>query len=85
MFTIMELQPYANVTESLHINDLLTSACQIAVLLENEPENFEKITPLWDKFLRETEAKLNSINGITEWDPSDEVDKEIYDMQVSAN
>ena len=85
MFTIMELQPYASITENLHISDLLTSACQLAVLLQNEPENVEKLTPLWDKFLLETESKLRSINGITEWDPADEVDKEIYEMQVSVN
>ena len=81
----MELQPYASITENLHISDLLTSACQLAVLLQNEPENVEKLTPLWDKFLLETESKLKSINGITEWDPADEVDKEIYEMQVSLN
>ena len=78
----MELQPYANITENLHITDLLASACQLSVLLQNETENVEKLQTLWDKFLQETETKINSINGITEWDPSDEVDKEIYDMQV---
>ena len=82
MFTIMELQPYANITKNLQITDLLASACQLLVLLQNEPENVEKLQTLWDKFLGETETKIKSINGITEWDPSDEVDKEIYDMQV---
>jgi hypothetical protein len=79
----MELQPYANITKNLQITDLLASACQLLVLLQNEPENVEKLQTLWDKFLGETETKIKSINGITEWDPSDEVDKEIYDMQVS--
>ena len=83
MFTIMELLPYVNITENLQLTDLLTSACQLASLLQTEPDNMEKLEPVWDTFLLETEAKLNSINGITEWDPTDEVDKEIYEMQVS--
>lgn len=83
MFTIMELLPYVNITENLQLTDLLTSACQLASLLQTEPDNMEKLEPVWDTFLLETETKLNSINGITEWDPTDEVDKEIYEMQVS--
>ena len=86
MFTIMELQPYANITDNLHIDDLLTSAYQLAELLQNKVEDdldVEKLEPLWQNFLTQTETKLNSINGITEWDPTDEVDKEIYEMQVT--
>ena len=86
MFTIMELQPYANITENLHIDGLLASACQLAELLQNKTENdSEKLETLWQNFLSQTEMKLNSINGITEWDPADEVDKEIYEMQVRLN
>ena len=80
MFTIMELQPYTNITENFHITDLLKTALELSVLLENE--NHEKLNDSWATFLRETETKLSSINKITDWDPSDHVDKEIYDMQV---
>ena len=50
MFTIMELQPYANITDNLHIDDLLTSAYQLAELLQNESEDeldVEKLEPLF--------------------------------------
>ena len=80
MFTIMELQPYTNITENFHITDLLKTALELSVLLQNE--NHEKLNDSWATFLRETETKLSSINKITDWDPSDHVDKEIYDMQV---
>lgn len=85
MFVIMELQPYANITENMTITNLLDLGFRIAEMLEKEPDNIEKVIPLWHTFLQETEEKLNSIHGITEWDPSDEVDKEIYDMQESIN
>ena len=81
MFTIMELQPYTNITENFDITDLLKTALELSVLAQNE--NHEKLNDSWASFLRETETKLSSINKITDWDPSDHVDKEIYDMQVN--
>ena len=83
MFTIMELQPYTNITENFNITDLLKTALELSVILQNE--NHEKLNDSWATFLRETETKLSSINKITDWDPSDDVDKEIYDMQVKQS
>ena len=48
---------------------------------ESGSSNGVDFDPAWSAFMAETSAKMEIIKGI-KWDPTNEVDKEIHDMQV---
>jgi hypothetical protein len=48
---------------------------------ESGSSNGVDFDPAWSAFMAETSAKMEIIKDI-KWDPTNEVDKEIHDMQV---
>jgi hypothetical protein len=56
----------------------LETACALLKLLDEERTDLE---PAWNSFLTEASEKMDLIKGV-KWDPTNEVDKEIHDMQV---
>ena len=58
----------------------MEAASTLVMLLNQEPAGPE-FDPAWNSFLSEASQKMDLIKGI-KWDPTNEVDKEIHDMQV---
>jgi hypothetical protein len=56
----------------------METACALLKLLDEERTDLE---PAWNSFLTEASEKMDLIKGV-KWDPTNEVDKEIHDMQV---
>jgi hypothetical protein len=56
----------------------METACALLKFLDEERTDLE---PAWNSFLTEASEKMDLIKGV-KWDPTNEVDKEIHDMQV---
>ena len=62
-------------------NSMEMASTLVRLLNENSKEEVE---PVWTGFVAETSHKMEVIKGI-KWDPTNDVDKEIHDMQVSQS
>ena len=55
-----------------------TASALVGLLSGDSNDDFD---PAWSSFMSETSGKMELIKGI-KWDPTNDVDKEIHDMQV---
>ena len=58
----------------------MEAVCSLLRILDAQPDG-SGFEPAWNGFLSEASGKMDLIKGI-KWDPSNDVDKEIHDMQV---
>ena len=75
----VKLKNYVFFQDTFDMKDSMERASALMQLLSGA--NQAEVEPAWSNFLAETSQNMQVIKSI-KWDPTDHVDKEIYDMQV---
>lgn len=79
MLALLKLQPYAN-AETFDLKEAIRLAATFVDILQSD--NSPGAASNWNMFYSEICNVTNCAKGI-KWDPTDAVDKEIYDMQAT--